>query len=157
MPSNSSLFGIAPVVMPQSRVSLTAAASAASTTQGQFATIDTSTRIVVGSTASIALNVILGGSPFSEVVAAGLVDGNGLLQILVDQGANGQTVNSITLTPGNGTLVFQHVGTRYGQFAVLPNSDGRVSGTIALSAGNANTRVTLLNRTFNASNTVSTV
>ncbi len=28
---------------------------------------------------------------------------------------------------------------------------------IALSAGNANTRVTLLNRTFNASNVISTV
>ena len=56
-----------------------------------------------------------------------------------------------------GTLAFQFVGTRYGLFAVLPGNDARVTAAIALSAGNANTRVTLLNRTFNASNVISTV
>lgn len=157
MALNSDLFALALSNCPTTRISLTAAASASTTGQGQFSTIDNSTPIVAGSTASIALNVILCPSTFSAVSQDGLVDEAGLLCIFVDQGANGQTVNSITVA--NGILVWQHVGTRYGAFYVLPDPgfDGRVSATIALSAGNANTRVTLISRTFNASNTVSTV
>lgn len=153
--NNSDLSGIVPVVNPLSRVDLTAAASSSTTTQGQFATIDASTRILSATTASLALNVVLASSPFSQVVGVGAIDDKGLLVIAVDQGTNGQTVNSITLTAG--TLVFQHVGTRYGLFYVIPDSEAKVRCTIALSAGNANSRVTLSSRTYNATNTISTV
>lgn len=155
MTTNADLLALALASCPISRTSLTAAASASTTAQGQFSTIDASTPILAASTGAVALNVIVNPSPFAAVSADGLVDDNGLLLIMVDQGTNGQTVNSITVTTG--TLAFQFVGTRYGLFAVLPGNDARVTAAIALSAGNANTRVTMLNRTFNASNVISTV
>lgn len=154
--NNSSLRGIVPFINPTSRISLTAAASASTQAQGQFSTIDASTVILARpSTANLALNVILAASPFALVSAAGVLDDQGMLIVAVDQGDNAQTVDSITVSTG--TLVYQQVGTRFGLFIIAPDGSARVTAAIVLSAGNANTRVTLISRTYNATNTISTL
>lgn len=156
MALNSDLLALALSLAPVSRVSLTAAAKASTTAQGQFSTVDASTAILTRpSTGNVAVNVVLNPSPYAAVSADGLVDDNGLLIIMVDQGNDAQTVTSITVATG--ILTFQFVGTRYGLFVVAPGNDAVVSATIALSAGNATTRVTLASRTFNATNTISTL
>lgn len=156
MTTNADLIALALTLCPISRTSLTAAASASTVAQGQFSTVDASTAIVTSpSTGNVAVNVVLNPSPYAAVSADGLVDDNALLFIMVDQGNGAQTVDSITVATG--TLAFQYVGTRYGLFVVVPGNDAVVSATIALSAGNATTRVTLLSRTFNATNTISTL
>lgn len=154
--NNSSLLGLVPFINPASRIDLTAAASGSTSEQGQFATIDAMTVILTRpSTGNLALNVVLAASPFAQVSAEGVFDTHGMLILAVDQGDNAETVDSITVSTG--TLVYQQVGTRYGLAFIAPNGSARVAAAIALSAGNANTRVTLISRTYNATNIYNTL
>lgn len=152
---NDALLAFSGLFAPSDPVNLTAAASAATASQGQFSTVDAVTPIVVPTLATLTIRTVLRPTPIDLFASLGSADTSSVLKIVVNQGDAAQTVVSISVPTGQ--LTYQHVGEQYGEFWILPGVGGEVSAVITLSAGNNNTRVTLNHRTFVASAVVDTL
>jgi len=126
---------------PNVQIVPTATASATTALQGQFSTVDATTKLATRTTT----NTVISAKLRASKMPGSALDLTSPLTILIDAGS-GNTVTAPT-TASAGTLVsVTGGGTRWAQVVVLPNASGVATITIATSASEST--VMLRHRTF---------